>query len=102
MVGNFNIKDCDWDFSYPFHLVHSNLLLDIADLFDFKLSVPIYQVSTCYADNPNDANLVIDIDLIFLYPNLSEIDNYQILQKLQYSSNYTSLVINISIEEEYV
>ena len=41
IAENFNIKDCDWYSSYLFHLVYSNFLLDIADLFDLKLSVPI-------------------------------------------------------------
>jgi len=41
MVEDFNIRDCDWDSSYPFHLVNSNLLLNIANLFDLKLSVSI-------------------------------------------------------------
>jgi len=81
-------------------LVYSNLLLDIADLFDLKLSVSIQQVSTCYANNSNDANSVIN--LIFLCLNLSKIDNHQILSKLQYLSDYASLVVNISIEEEYM
>jgi len=100
IVEDFNIRNFNWDSSYHFHLVYSNLLLDIADLFDLKLSVSIQQVSTCYANNSNDANSVIN--LIFLCLNLSKIDNHQILSKLQYLSDYASLVVNISIEEEYM
>ena len=100
IVVNFNIRDWDWDSFYSFYLVYSNLLLDIANLFDLKLSVPIQQVSTCYVDSFNNANLVTN--LIFLYPNLSEIDNHQILPKLWYLLDYASLVVNIFIKEEYV
>ena len=38
MTDGFNIKDSDWNFSYPFHLVYSDLLIDIVDLFDFIMS----------------------------------------------------------------
>ena len=93
IIVNFNIKDWDWDSFYFFHLVYSDLLLDIANLFDLKLSVPIQQVLNCYANNFNNVNLVIN--LIFLYPNLSEIDNHQILPKLWYLLDYASLVVNI-------
>ena len=41
MAGDFNIRDCDWNSSYSFHSIHSNSLLDIADLFNLKLLIPI-------------------------------------------------------------
>ena len=41
MAGDFNIRNSDWDLSYPFHSIHTNSLLEIADLFDLKLSCPI-------------------------------------------------------------
>jgi len=71
MAVDFNIGDYDWYSSYLFYLVHNNLLLDIADL---KLSVPIQQIPTYYTNNLNDVNSVIN--LIFLHPNLREIDNH--------------------------
>ena len=74
MTVDFNIGDYDWYSSCLFYLVHNNLLLDIADLFNLKLSVPIQQIPTYYANNSNDVNSVID--LIFLHPNLREIDNH--------------------------
>jgi len=76
MAGDFNIKNREWDLSYLYHSTHSNLFLEIADFFKLKLSSPVLQVLTCYTNNPNNTNLVIN--LIFLRPNLVEIDNYNI------------------------
>ena len=39
MTGDFNIRDSNWDPLYPFHLIHSNLLVDIANAFDISLSL---------------------------------------------------------------
>ena len=41
MASDSNIKDKDWDSSYPFHLTYSNVLFDIKDFFNLKLSYPI-------------------------------------------------------------
>ena len=41
MASNSNIKDRYWNSSYPFHSTHSNVLFDIMDSFDLKLSYPI-------------------------------------------------------------
>ena len=41
ITGNFNIRDSIWNFFYSFHLVYSDNLFDIADLFNLKLSCPI-------------------------------------------------------------
>ena len=35
--------------------------MEIANYFELKLYFPIYQVSTCYADNHNDSNFVINL-----------------------------------------
>jgi len=39
--GDFNIRDNDWDLSYPFHSSYSNILIEIADSFDIILSLAI-------------------------------------------------------------
>jgi len=91
MVEDFKIRDSDWDPFYPFHSTHSDSLLEITDSFDLKLSSPIQQVLTCYADNTNNTNSVID--LLFLPSNSIEIDNYHILPELQYSLDHTSLTV---------
>jgi len=74
MTGDFNIGDSDWDSSYPYHLVFSDTLLEITDYFDLKLSFFINQVPTRYADNPYDANLVIN--LMFFQPDFRK--NWQL------------------------
>ena len=30
MTGNFNIRDNDWNSSYPCHLLHTNTLQEVA------------------------------------------------------------------------
>jgi len=61
MTEDFNIRDNDWDLYYPYHLTSSDILLEIADFFNLKLSFPVNQVLTQYTDNPNNANLVINL-----------------------------------------
>ena len=73
MTGDFNIRDDNWDPSFPFHLIHSDLLTDIMDSLDLFFSNPTNQVPTRYLDNANDSNSVID-----LRPNSSEINNHTI------------------------
>ena len=43
MTGDFNIKDSDWDLSYPHYSINSNILTDIADSFKLRLSIPVQQ-----------------------------------------------------------
>jgi len=100
MTGDFNIKDSNWDPLYPFHLIHSNLLVDIADAFDLSLSYSTNSISIRYLDNRNNSNSVID--LMFLKPNTLEFENYIILPELQYPSNHASLVVDIHIIEEFI
>jgi len=91
MAGNFNIRNNDWDSSYPFHSTHSDTLLKIANSFDLSLFSPVQQVSTQYSNNNNNTNSVID--LFFLWLNSIEIDNHIILPELWYPSNHASLTI---------
>ena len=44
ITGDFNIRDSNWDDSYPFYLVHSNILLEIVDSFNLSLSLSVH----CY------------------------------------------------------
>jgi len=60
MAGNFNIRNSNWDLSYTFHLIHTGSLLEIVDSFNLNLSHSIQQVPTCYSNNVNDANSVIN------------------------------------------
>ena len=40
-MGDFNIRDSDWDLSFPHHSVHADLLLEIAESFNLELSSPV-------------------------------------------------------------
>jgi len=100
ITRDFNIRNSIWDPSYTFHSVYSDNLFDIVNLFDFKLSCPIQQVLTCYFNNANDSNSVID--LIFFFLTSIEIDNYGITPKLWYLSDHALLTIDISIAEEFI
>ena len=73
IAGNFNIRNSSWDLLISFHLVHSDLLTNIADSL---LSNLTNQVSTRYLDNANDLNSVIN--LMFLRPSSFKFDNYTI------------------------
>jgi len=87
MAGDFNIRDSNWDSSFPFHSIHSDLLTDISDSLDLCLSKSTHQVSTRYSDNIQNSNSVIG--LMFLRPNSLKLNNYTIHPELQYSSDHT-------------
>ena len=61
MASSFNIRDSDWNPSYTFHSIHTGSLLEIVDFFDLNLSHPIQQIPTCYSDNVNNVNSVINL-----------------------------------------
>jgi len=100
MTSNFNIRDRDWDSSYLHYLAPSDILTDVANSFELVLSFYIHQVLMRYIDNSNNSNSVID--LIFLQPDLVEVDNYLILSELWYSSDHAPLTVDISINEEFI
>jgi len=41
MIGDFNIKDNDWDSLYPHYSTHADSLREIVDSFNLELSTPI-------------------------------------------------------------
>lgn len=78
----------------------SDILLEVTDSFDLKLSLPVNQIPTQYTYNPNDTNSVIN--LMFLQADLTEIDNHLILPKSRIPSDHAPLIVNISINEEFI
>jgi len=46
MIGDFNIRDNDWNLLYFYHSVHTDTLIEIADAFNLRLFIFIIQVST--------------------------------------------------------
>jgi len=76
MIGNFNIRDCNWDPNYSFHSFYKDTLFDIANTFYLELSILTNCVPTRYSDNQWDLDLVID--LMFLRPYSLEHNNHSI------------------------
>ena len=97
MTGDFNIRDSDWNPSYPCYLTYSDTLRKVADSLNLELSTLINPVPTWYVDNPQDSNSVIN--LIFLH---AEFNNHQISPKLQSPSDHAPLLVSIIIEEKIV
>jgi len=73
MIGDFNIKDNNWDLLYSHHSTHADILREIADSFNLELLLFINQVPTQYINNSQDLNSVLD--LMFLCANTEEFNN---------------------------
>jgi len=99
MTGNFNIRDNNWNplYLYLHHSIHMNTLWKVANSFNLELSLPINQVPTLYMKNPQDSNLVSD--LMFLWADTKEFNNYQISPDLWSLSDHAPLLVCIIIEE---
>jgi len=98
MTGDFNIRDNDWDPSFPHYSLHSDDLLTIADSFGLDLSSPIQCVPTRYADNRNDSNSVLD--LAFLLPNNIGFNQHKILPDIRKLLDHMPLIIEVGIQED--
>jgi len=100
MARNFNIRDSNWNCSFLYHFIHCDILDNIADFMDLCMSKATNCVPTRYSDNQNNSNSVID--LIFLCPNLSELNNHIIYSEWRLSSDHAPLTVNIAIIEEHI
>lgn len=100
MIGNFNIRDNDWDLLYLYHSIHTNILHEIADSLNLELSMLINLVLTWYTDNPQDSNSVID--LMFLYADLEKFNNYHIILELCSSFDHALISVSVTIKEEHI
>ena len=76
IIGDFNIRDTDWDSLYLYHLIYIDILSKITDSFNIELLSPVIQVLTQYVDNSQCLNSVLDL---FLQANVEEFNNYMIL-----------------------
>ena len=61
MTGNFNIRDCLWDPTFPHHSTISDNLFIIADSFNLSLSTATNPCPTRYSDMSGEANSVLDL-----------------------------------------
>jgi len=100
MTGDFNIRNNNWNPSYTHYSIYADILIEVADSFNLELSFFIKQVPIQYTDNANNSNLVIN--LMFLRTNAEEFKNYSIHLDLRSSSNYTSLIVNITINKGFI
>ena len=100
MTGNFNIRDSSWDLNFSHYSQHSSNLFNIVDSLYLKLFRPTEQIPTRYLDNQQDSNSVIN--LMFLRPEYLEYDNHTIHSDWRLSSNYTPLIVDITISKEHI
>jgi len=100
MARDFNIRDSSWDSSFPHHSIYCDFLNNIADSMDLCMFKATNHVPTRYLDNQNNSNSVID--LMFLYQNLSKLDNHMIHPEWRLLSDYMLLTVNIAIIKEHI
>ena len=70
MSGNFNIRDTEWDLSVFAYSTASQVLIDLADLFDLMYLLLALSVSTYYLNTNGHTNSVIDL-IFFRYKYFS-------------------------------
>ena len=99
-MGDFNIRDSNWDLSYPHNLIHADNLLEITDLLNLEQSLPITLVSTRYIDNFNNFKSVFD--LIFLRGYFKEFNSHLIFPNMRDLSDYMPLIINNTIQKKFI
>jgi len=46
IAGDFNIRDSLWDFNFLYYSIHSDLLMDVIDSMNLRLSKSTNQVVT--------------------------------------------------------
>ena len=97
MIGNFNIRNSDWDPNFHHHSSHTDDLLTLADSLGLELSPPSNPRPTRFTDNPYDSNSVID--LVFLSPNNIGFGYHILHPDIHKLSDYVPLTIEIGIKE---
>ena len=100
MTGDFNIRDSNWNSSYPYYSIYTDVFREVANSFNLEISMSFLQVSTWYADNSDNSKLVIN--LMFLCVNSEEFNNYSILSDLQSLFDHTFLTVDIIINKEFI
>ena len=60
-LGDFNIRDAEWDPSVSSHPAAGQALVDLADSLGLVHSLPELPVPTHYSDTDGHANSVIDL-----------------------------------------
>jgi len=96
-IGDFNIRDSDWDPSFRHHSFHTDDLITITDSLGLELSLSSNPGPTRFVDNPHDTNSVID--LIFLPPSNTGFGQQTLHPKIHKPFNHILLIIEIGIGE---
>ena len=97
LIGDFNIRDSDWDPSFKHHSSHTNDLITITDSLGLKLSPSSNPSPTRFADNPHDTNSVID--LVFFLPGNIGFSWHTLHPKIHILFDHIPLIIKIGIGE---
>jgi len=97
MIGNFNIRDSNWNPLYSYHLLYTDTLWEVIDSFGLELSISINLVLICCINNSQSSNSVLD--LIFLRIGSEEFNNHIISSDIWSLSDHASLSISITLEE---
>ena len=97
MIGDFNIRDNNWDPNYPHHSIHIDDLVTLAESLGLELFPSINPGPTRFADNPHDSNSVID--LVFINLNNSGFGQHTLHHDLHKPSDHVPLIIEVDIEE---
>ena len=100
ITEDLSIRENKWNPSYSYYSHHNDSLKKIADSFNLELLTLVNQVSIQYADNYCNSSLVLD--LMFLHSISEELNYYFILSDFQGLSDYTPLLVYITIKEEFI
>ena len=95
ITRDFNIKDSLWDFNFPFHSVHSDMLFDIADFFALAPSNLTENFLTRFLNNNQNLNSVLD--LVFTQPSSMEFNHHHIHLDWRLTSDHTLITVSIHI-----
>ena len=98
MIGNFNIRDYDWDLSFPYHSIYTEDLTLIVDSLGLELSSPYNPGPTRYTNNPRDTSLVLD--LVFFSPNNCGFAKHLLFPDKRKPSNHVSISIEVDIKKK--
>ena len=76
------------------------MLWEFADSFGLELLISTNLVLIWYANNSQESNSVLD--LMFLRIGLEKLNNYIILPNIQSLLDYASLLVSITLKEEFI
>jgi len=96
-MGNFNIRDSDWDPNFCHYSIHTKDLFTITDSLGLELSLLLNPGPTRFADNTQDSNSIID--LVFLPPKNRGFGQHMLYPNICKPSDHVSLTIKVGITE---